>query len=172
MISVEESDWVGALQWLILVNGVGPASVPLGINGQCQRFLPANMRGDVYFSIGYTEPVPGTELASFQTRAVRDGEEYVINANKRYTGAIQLADYAWLAARTYPDAPKHKGLSVFIVPVQASGCGWTPLATMAAEFTSSTFYANVRVPTVNLVGGQNVGWTLITNRLNFERIAS
>ena len=143
----------------------------LGTDEQRERFLPAILRGEVHFSIGYTEPSAGTDLASLQTRAVRDGDEYVINGEKLYTSAIQYADYVWLAARTDPDAPKHKGLSVFIVPVDAPGFSWTPLRTMAGEFTSSTFYEDVRVPAANLVGEENGGWTLITNQLNFERVA-
>ena len=102
---------------------------------------------------------------------MRDGDEYVINGEKLYTSAIQYADYVWLAARTDPEAPKHKGLSVFIVPVDAPGFSWTPLRTMAGEFTSSTYYEDVRVPAANLVGEENGGWTLITNQLNFERVA-
>ena len=102
---------------------------------------------------------------------MRDGDEYVINGEKLYTSAIQYADYVWLAARTDPDAPKHKGLSVFIVPTDAPGFRWTPLPTVAGEFTSSTYYDDVRVPADNLVGAENQGWKLITNQLNHERVA-
>jgi alkylation response protein AidB-like acyl-CoA dehydrogenase len=125
----------------------------------------------VHFAIGYTEPTAGTDLASLRTRAVRDGDEYVINGEKLYTSAIQHADYVWLAARTDPDAPKHKGLSVFIVPVDTPGFHWAPLATIAGDITSSTFYEDVRVPVENLVGAENQGWKLITNQLNHERVA-
>ena len=125
----------------------------------------------MHFSIGYTEPSAGTDLASLQTRAVRDGDEYVINGQKIFTSAIQYADYVWLAARTDPDAPKHKGLSVFIVPVASPGFQWVPLATIAGEYTSATFYEDVRVPAENLVGAENEGWKLITNQLNHERVA-
>jgi alkylation response protein AidB-like acyl-CoA dehydrogenase len=95
----------------------------------------------------------------------------VINGEKLYTSAIQYADYVWLAARTDPDAPKHKGLSVFIVPVDTPGFHWTPLATIAGDITSSTFYQDVRVPAANLVGAENQGWKIITNQLNHERVA-
>ena len=171
MIFVEESHWAGVPLPLLTLNSVGPAIMQLGTDEQRERFLPAILRGDVHFSIGYTEPGAGTDLASLQTRAVRDGDEYIINGEKLYTSAIQYADYVWLAARTDPDAPKHKGLSVFIVPVGTPGFSWTPLATIAGEFTSSTFYDDVRVPAANLVGEVNAGWTLITNQLNFERVA-
>jgi len=171
MIFVEESHWAGVPLPLLTLNSVGPAIMQLGTDQQKERFLPAILRGEVHFSIGYTEPTAGTDLASLRTRAVRDGDEYVINGEKLYTSAIQYADYVWLAARTDPDAPKHKGLSVFIVPVDTPGFSWTPLATVAGEFTSSTFYDDVRVPAANLVGQENGGWTLITNQLNFERVA-
>jgi alkylation response protein AidB-like acyl-CoA dehydrogenase len=171
MIFVEESHWAGVPLPLLTLNSVGPAIMQLGTDEQKERFLPAILRGEVHFSIGYTEPTAGTDLASLRTRAVRDGDEYVINGEKLYTSAIQYADYVWLAARTDPDVPKHKGLSVFIVPVDTPGFSWTPLATVAGEFTSSTFYEDVRVPAANLVGQENGGWTLITNQLNFERVA-
>jgi alkylation response protein AidB-like acyl-CoA dehydrogenase len=143
----------------------------LGTPEQKKRILPGILRGEVHFSIGYTEPSAGTDLASLQTRAVRDGNEYLINGQKTFTSAIQYADYVWLAARTDPDAPKHKGLSVFIVPVDSPGFSWVPLPTIAGEITSSTFYEDVRVPAENLVGAENEGWKLITNQLNHERVA-
>ncbi len=146
MIFVEESHWAGVPLPLLTLNSVGPTLMALGTEEQKQRILPGILRGEVHFSIGYTEPTAGTDLASLQTRAVRDGDEYVITGEKLYTSAIQYADYVWLAARTDPDAPKHKGLSVFIVPTDAPGFHWTPLRTMAGEFTSSTFYDEVRVP--------------------------
>ncbi|MBF6554925.1 MAG: acyl-CoA dehydrogenase family protein [Acidimicrobiales bacterium] len=171
MIFVEESHWAGVPLPLLTLNSVGPTLMTLGTDEQKQRILPGILRGVVHFSIGYTEPTAGTDLASLQTRAVRDGDEYVISGEKLYTSAIQYADYVWLAARTDPDAPKHKGLSVFIVPTDTPGFHWTPLRTVAGEFTSSTFYDDVRVPAANLVGEENQGWKLITNQLNHERVA-
>jgi alkylation response protein AidB-like acyl-CoA dehydrogenase len=171
MIFVEESHWAGVPLPLLTLNSVGPTLMALGTPEQKQRILPGIVRGEVHFSIGYTEPSAGTDLASLQTRAVRDGDEYVINGQKLFTSAIQYADYVWLAARTDPDAPKHKGLSVFIVPVDSPGFSWVPLTTIAGEFTSATFYEDVRVPAENLVGAENEGWKLITNQLNHERVA-
>ena len=171
MIFVEESHWAGVPLPLLTLNSVAPTLMSLGTPEQKERILPGILRGEVHFSIGYTEPGAGTDLASLQTRAVRDGDEYVITGEKLYTSAIQYADYVWLAVRTDPDAPKHKGLSVFIVPTDAPGFHWTPLRTVAGEFTSSTFYDQVRVPAANLVGEENQGWKLITNQLNHERIA-
>ncbi len=171
MIFVEESHWAGVPLPLLTLNSVGPTLMALGTSEQKQRILPGIIRGEVHFSIGYTEPSAGTDLASLQTRAVRDGDEYVINGQKIFTSAIQYADYVWLAARTDPDAPKHKGLSVFIVPVDTPGFSWVPLATIAGDITSTTFYEDVRVPAENLVGAENQGWKLITNQLNHERVA-
>jgi 3-oxocholest-4-en-26-oyl-CoA dehydrogenase alpha subunit len=171
MIFVEESHWAGVPLPLLTLNSVGPTLMALGTEEQKQRLLPGILRGEVHFAIGYTEPTAGTDLAALQTRAVRDGDEYVINGEKLYTSAIQYADYVWLAVRTDPDAPRHKGLSVFIVPTDTPGFHWTPLRTTAGEFTSSTFYDDVRVPASNLVGEENQGWKLITNQLNHERVA-
>jgi len=171
MIFVEESHWAGVPLPLLTLNSVGPTLMSLGTDEQRSRFLPGILEGRIHFSIGYTEPNAGTDLASLQTRAVRDGDDYVINGEKLYTSAIQYADYVWLAARTDPDAPKHKGLSVFIVPTDAPGFHWTPLRTVAGEFTSSTFYDEVRIPVANRVGEENEGWKLITNQLNHERVA-
>jgi len=171
MIFVEESHWAGVPLPLLTLNSVGPTLMSLGTDEQRSRFLPGILEGRIHFSIGYTEPGAGTDLASLQTRAVRDGDDYVINGEKLYTSAIQYADYVWLAARTDPDAPKHKGLSVFIVPTDVPGFHWTPLRTVAGEFTSSTYYDEVRIPATNRVGEENEGWKLITNQLNHERVA-
>jgi 3-oxocholest-4-en-26-oyl-CoA dehydrogenase alpha subunit len=171
MIFVEESHWAGVPLPLLTLNSVGPTLMSLGTEEQKARILPGILRGTVHFSIGYTEPTAGTDLASLQTRAVRDGDEYVINGRKVFTSAIQYADYIWLATRTDPEVAKHKGLSVFIVPVDTPGFSWTPLRTMVGDITSSTFYEDVRVPVENLVGAANQGWKIITNQLNHERVA-
>ena len=171
MIFVEESHWAGVPLPLLTLNSVGPTLMAFGSTEQKERILPGILKGEMHFSIGYTEPSAGTDLASLKTQAVRDGDEYVINGQKIYTSAIQYADFVWLAARTDPDAPKHKGLSVFIVPVDTPGFHWTPLATIAGDITSSTFYDDVRVPVENLIGAENQGWKLITDQLNHERVA-
>jgi alkylation response protein AidB-like acyl-CoA dehydrogenase len=171
MIFVEESHWAGVPLPLLTLNSVGPTLMSLGTEEQRSRWLPGILRGQVHFSIGYTEPSAGTDLASLQTSAVRDGDEYVVRGEKLYTSAIQYADYVWLAVRTDPELPKHKGLSVLVVPTDAPGFHWTPLRTTAGEFTSSTYYEDVRVPAANLIGGENQGWKIITNQLNHERVA-
>jgi alkylation response protein AidB-like acyl-CoA dehydrogenase len=171
MLFVEESHWAGVPLPLLTLNSVGPTLMALGTTEQKRELLPRILKGQLHFAIGYTEPGAGTDLAALETRAVRDGDEYVINGQKLFTSAIEYADYVWLAVRTDPDAPKHKGLSILLVPTDAVGFHWVPLRTMAGEFTSATFYDDVRVPTTNLVGAENQGWKLITNQLNHERVA-
>ena len=171
MLFVEESHWAGVPLPLLTLNSVGPTIMALGTDEQKERFLPGILRGEIHFAIGYTEPNAGTDLAGLQTRAVQDGDEWVINGQKVFTSAIQHADYVWLAVRTDPDAPKHKGLSVIIVPTDTPGFSWNPLHTVGGEPTSYTFYDDVRVPVSNLVGEVNQGWRLITNQLNHERLA-
>jgi 3-oxocholest-4-en-26-oyl-CoA dehydrogenase alpha subunit len=171
MIFVEESHWAGVALPLLTLTSVGPAIMQRGTTEQKETILPDILRGELHFSIGYTEPTAGTDLASLRTRAERDGDEWVITGEKLYTSAIQYADYVWLAARTDPEARGHRGLSVFLVPTDAAGFSWTPLRTMAGEFTSATFYDGVRVPVHNLVGEENGGWVIMTNQLNLERVA-
>jgi len=170
-IFVEESHWADVPLPLLTLNSVGPTLMALGTDEQKHRILPKILQGEMHFAIGYTEPGAGTDLASLQTRAVRDGDEYVVNGQKLFTSAIEHADYVWLAVRTDPAAKKHKGLSVLLMPTDTPGFSWVPLRTMAGEYTSATFYEDVRVPAENLVGVENEGWKLITNQLNHERVA-
>jgi 3-oxocholest-4-en-26-oyl-CoA dehydrogenase alpha subunit len=155
----------------LTINTVGPTIMRFGTAEQKAHYLPKIAAGEIHFSIGYSEPEAGTDLAALRTRAVRDGEDYVINGQKMWTSLIQYADYVWLACRTDPEAPKHKGLSILIVPTDAPGFSWTPVRTVAGPTTSATYYSDVRVPASALVGDENKGWPLITNQLNHERVA-
>ena len=155
----------------LTINTVGPTIMRFGTQAQKARYLPRIAAGEIHFSIGYSEPEAGTDLASLRTTAVRDGQEYVINGQKMWTSLIQYADYVWLACRTDPAADRHKGLSIIIVPVTAAGFSWTPVPTVAGVVTSATYYSGVRVPLSSLVGEENQGWPLITNQLNHERVA-
>ena len=155
----------------LTINTVGPTIMRFGTPSQKAFFLPRIAAGEIHFSIGYSEPEAGTDLASLRTTAVRDGEEYVIDGQKMWTSLIQYADYVWLACRTDPAAERHKGLSIIIVPVTAAGFSWTPVRTVAGVTTSATYYSGVRVPASSLVGSENRGWPLITNQLNHERVA-
>src|SRR6201986_1675015 len=155
----------------LTINTVGPTIMRYGTPEQKAFYLPKIAAGEIHFSIGYSEPEAGTDLAALRTRAVRDGAGYLINGEKMWTSLIQYADYVWLACRTDPDAPRHKGLSIIIVPTDAAGFSYTPVPTMAGPTTSATYYSDVRVPAAALVGEENQGWPLITNQLNHERVA-
>jgi 3-oxocholest-4-en-26-oyl-CoA dehydrogenase alpha subunit len=171
LIFTDEAAIAGVPVPFLTINTVGPTIMRFGTPEQKERYLPKIAAGELHFSIGYSEPEAGTDLASLRTRAVRDGDEYVINGQKMWTSLIQYADYVWLACRTDPDAPRHKGLSIIIVPTDAAGFSWTPVRTMAGPGTSATYYSDVRVPAGNLVGEEHKGWPLITNQLNHERVA-
>jgi alkylation response protein AidB-like acyl-CoA dehydrogenase len=158
----------------LTINSVAPTIMAFGTEEQKKFFLPKIASGDLHFAIGYSEPGAGTDLAALRTTAVRDGSgdgAYVINGQKMWTSLIAYADYVWLAARTNPEAKKHRGISMLIVPTTAEGFSWTPVHTMAGVDTSATYYQDVRVPVSNLVGEENGGWKLVTNQLNHERVA-
>jgi alkylation response protein AidB-like acyl-CoA dehydrogenase len=171
LIFTDEAAAAGVPVPFLTLHTVGPTIMRFGTAGQKARYLPRIAAGEIHFSIGYSEPEAGTDLASLRTRAVRDGAEYVINGQKMWTSLIQYADYVWLACRTDPGAPRHKGLSILIVPTDAAGFSWTPVRTVAGSVTSATYYSDVRVPVTALVGEENGGWPLITNQLNHERVA-
>jgi len=171
LIFTDEAAIAGVPVPFLTINTVGPTIMRFGTPEQKARYLPRIAAGEIHFSIGYSEPEAGTDLAALRTRAVRDGEGYVINGQKMWTSLIQYADYVWLACRTDPDAPRHKGLSILIIPTDAPGFSWTPVRTVAGTTTSATYYSDVRVPVSALVGGENQGWPLITNQLNHERVA-
>ena len=169
-IFFDESMRAGAPVPMLTINTVGPTIMQFGTPEQKEFFLPKILAGDIHFCIGYTEPESGTDLASLQTRAVRDGDEYVINGQKIYTSLAGDADYIWLATRTDPEVSKHKGISMFIVPMDTPGIKVVPMHLLGDHNINYTFYEDVRVPAANLVGGENNGWSLITNQLNHERV--
>jgi alkylation response protein AidB-like acyl-CoA dehydrogenase len=171
LIFTDEAAVAGAPVPFLTINTVGPTIMRYGTEEQKAFFLPRIASGDLHFAIGYSEPGAGTDLASLRTRALLDGDEWVINGQKMWTSLIQYADYVWLACRTDPEAPKHKGLSMLIVPTSADGFSWTPVRTVAGVTTSATYYNDVRVPAAAVVGEVNKGWALITNQLNHERVA-
>ena len=155
----------------LTLNTVGPTIMRYGTDEQREFFLPKILAGDLHFSIGYSEPDSGTDLASLKTKAVREGDEWIVNGQKMWTSLIQYADWIWLACRTDPDLPRHKGLSMIMIPAQAPGVSYTPVHTVAGVSTSATYYQDVRVPVTNLVGELNGGWSLMTNQLNHERVS-
>lgn len=186
---------------MVTLNTVGPTLMKYGTREQKDYFLPRILAGEVVFAIGYSEPEAGTDLASLRTRAVRavrhegtdpgapaapadsgaptrpaeaargDDADWIIDGQKIFTSNAQNADWIWLACRTDPEAPKHKGISIILVPTDAPGFAWTPIDTVGGLTTTATYYDSIRVPAGNLVGPEHGGWGLITNQLNHERVA-
>ena len=171
LIFTDEAAIAGAPVPFLTINSVAPTIMAYGTEEQKKFYLPKIAAGEIHFSIGYSEPGAGTDLANLRTSAVRDGEDYVVNGQKMWTSLIQYADYVWLAVRTNNEAKKHRGISVLIVPTDVEGFSWTPVHTMAGPDTSATYYSDVRVPVANRVGEENGGWKLVTNQLNHERVA-
>jgi alkylation response protein AidB-like acyl-CoA dehydrogenase len=171
LIFSDEAAVAGIPVPFLTINSVAPTIMAFGSEEQKQFFLPKIAAGDLHFAIGYSEPGAGTDLAALRTAAVRDGDDYVINGQKMWTSLIAYADYVWLAVRTNPEAKKHRGISMLIVPTTAEGFSWTPVHTMSGVDTSATYYQDVRVPVSSRVGEENGGWKLVTNQLNHERVA-
>ncbi|MEU6755399.1 acyl-CoA dehydrogenase family protein [Streptomyces sp. NPDC046685] len=183
----DEAYRAGAPVSMVTLNTVGPTLMKYGTQQQKDYFLPRILKGEIVFAIGYSEPEAGTDLASLRTRAVReddsdgigdgngdgngDGASWVIDGQKIFTSNAQNADWIWLACRTDTEAPKHKGISIILVPTDDPGFSWTPIDTVGGLTTTATYYDSVRVPVGNLVGPEHGGWSLITNQLNHERVA-
>ncbi|HYN34371.1 MAG TPA: acyl-CoA dehydrogenase family protein [Ilumatobacteraceae bacterium] len=169
-IFFDESMRAGAPVPMLTINSVGPTVMAYGTDEQKEFFLPKILAGDIHFCIGYSEPGAGTDLASLRTSAVRDGDEYVINGQKMWTSLSSDADYMWLAVRTDQEAKKHKGISILALPMDTPGITLQPLRLMGEHDINAVFLDDVRVPVANCIGGENQGWTLITNQLNHERV--
>ena len=167
---VEEMEYWGMPYGNLTFTSVAPTLAAFGSEAQQREYLPGIYRGELVFALGYSEPNAGTDLASLRTRAVRVGDEWVVNGQKIWTSLADVATHVWLAVRTDPDAPKHAGISLLIVPTDAPGLAIRPLPTMYGGHTNETFYDDVRVPVGNLVGEVNRGWPIIMHALNHERV--
>jgi alkylation response protein AidB-like acyl-CoA dehydrogenase len=149
---------------------VGPALMIYGTDEQKKRFLPPIASHDEIWCTLYSEPAAGSDLASLKMRAVRDGDEWVLNGQKTWTTGAHRSDWGWIAARTDPDAPKHKGISMFMVPMDAPGITILPLINMAGMHGfNDVFFEDVRIPADYLVGQENNGWYQLAVSLDFER---
>jgi alkylation response protein AidB-like acyl-CoA dehydrogenase len=146
-----------------------PAIMMAGTEEQKTYFLPRLVKGEVIFALGYTEPSGGTDLASLRTRAVEDGDGFVINGQKVFTSAAHYATHLYLLARTDPDRPKHQGLSLFLVPMDTPGITVNPLWTLTGGRTNEVFLEDVRVPRTTLLGEKNRGWYVAATALNLGR---
>ncbi len=152
------------------LNMLGPVLMLYGTDEQRRRHLPGIANCEVQWAQGYSEPNSGSDLASLQTRAIRDGDDYVINGSKIWTGHGYNADWIFLLARTDPDAPKHKGISFFLLDMKTPGVTVQPLQSMTGHIHfSQEFFEDVRVPKENLVGEENRGWYIGAALLDFER---
>ncbi|MFM9694960.1 acyl-CoA dehydrogenase family protein [Streptomyces europaeiscabiei] len=169
-IFFDEAAQAGVPLPLMALNTVGPTIMQFGTEEQKSYFLPRVLSGELDFAIGYSEPDAGTDLASLKTRAVREGDEYVVTGQKIWTTNGDTADWVWLAVRTDPDAPPHKGITMLLVPTTEPGYSCTLINTLASHDTTASYYENIRVPVSRRVGEENKGWRLITNQLNHERV--
>jgi alkylation response protein AidB-like acyl-CoA dehydrogenase len=149
---------------------LGPTILVYGSDEQKKEYIPGILGGEVMWCQGFSEPGSGSDLASLQTRAVRDGDDYVINGQKIWTTLAHMSKYMLMLARTDPDVPKHKGISYFIVPMDSPGITVRPLTNMAGthEF-NEVFFDNVRIPAKNLLGEENRGWYMAVTTLDIER---
>ncbi len=154
----------GAISW------VGPVLMIAGTDEQKAEHLPPIAKGERLWCTLYSEPGSGSDLASLQTAAVRDGDDYVINGQKIWTSSAHVADWGWLAARTNPDAPKHRGISIFMLDMKSPGVSVRPIENMAGgrDF-NEVYFDDVRIPSGNLVGQEDRGWYTLAVALDFER---
>ena len=166
----DEAMRAGAPVPMLTINTVGPTIMRFGSDEQKEFFLPKIMKGEIHFCIGYSEPGAGTDLAALKTKAERDGDEYIINGQKTWTSLATDADFVWLAVRTDPNVKKHKGISLFVIPMDTPGIKVNPIHVMGESDINDVFYEDVRVPATMRVGDENAGWGLITNQLNHERV--
>lgn len=150
---------------------IGPAIMSYGAEAQKTKFLPGIWSGEIRCALGYSEPNAGSDLASLRTRAERVGDEWEINGQKLWTSSAQHSTHIWLAARTNPAAPKHAGISMFIVPLTAPGVTINPVHTFAGWRTNEVFFDQVRVSADSLIGEENGGWRIAANALDHERVS-
>lgn len=171
----EELNYFGALPSEALVVGAGvagPTIMLVGSEEQKKEYLPRIARGEIEFALGYTEPEAGSDLASLQIRADEKEDHYLLNGQKVYNTRCHFAQYHWLAVRTDPNVPKHRGISLFIVDLNSPGITVSPLWTVEGMRTNEVFYDNVVVPKQNLVGEKNKGFLYTVTALEFERVLS
>lgn len=169
LIFFEEANIAGAPLPFVTISTVGPALMEFGTDKQKAQFLQGIAAGEILFSIGYSEPGAGSDLAALKTTARLEGDHFLVNGNKLWTSGAEAADYIWLAARTDPALPRHKGISILILDTREAGFSHTVIPTCSNP-TAATYYDNVRVPADMLVGKLNGGWQLVTSQLNHERL--
>ena len=155
---------IGGTQW------VGPTLILHGTEEQKRTYLPPIANAEAWWCTGYSEPGSGSDLAALQARAEKDGDSYVLNGQKTWTSGAHASGWCWLAARTDFEAPKHKGISVFLVNMKTPGVETRTIVNMAGQHSfNEIYFDNARVPAENLVGGENQGWYIVATALDFER---
>jgi alkylation response protein AidB-like acyl-CoA dehydrogenase len=169
-IFVEEMEAAGAPAMRLTITSVAPTILRAGSEEQKAKWLPPILRGELEFAVAYSEAEAGTDLASLRTRAVLDGDEWVINGQKMWNTGAHTATHDWVAVRTEPDAPKHRGISMIIVPMDSPGVTVQPLWTWSNIRTNAVFFDNVRVPRDHLIGERGMGFYYAMMALDFERI--
>ena len=149
---------------------IGPVIIIHGTDEQKAEYLPKITSGEITWCQGYSEPGSGSDLASLQTRAVRDGDDYVLNGQKIWTSGAHNANWIFVLARTDPDAPKHRGISMLLVDMKSPGLSVRPIINMAnSKGLCEVFFEDVRVPVKNRLGEENRGWYVSATLLDFER---
>ena len=164
-----EFEYWGAPGPDLTVTSIAPVIMRHGTEQNKHEFLPLIARGEMTCALGYSEPDAGTDLASLRTKAVRDGDEWVINGSKIWNSGAQRSTHEWLCVRTDPQAQRHRGISVIVVPVDSPGVRIRPLIAWSGYRTNEVFFDDVRVPVSNLIGEENRGWSYITGALDLER---
>ena len=171
-IFIEEVTRAGLPFPYLTTESIGPAIAEFGSERLKQEILPGILAGEIVVGIGYSEPHAGTDMAALKTKAVREGDTFVISGQKVYTSLAHFADYIFIAVRTGdPETmPRHKGISILMMPTSAEGFSHTPIHTVADGETNTTYYDNVRVPVDHLIGPENGGWGVVVSQLNRERL--
>jgi alkylation response protein AidB-like acyl-CoA dehydrogenase len=171
VLLMDEFAYVGAPSIDMTSASVAPTIIRSGTPEQIERWLPPIQLGEVEFAIGYSEPDSGSDLASLRTSAVLDGNEWVINGEKIWNTGAEYCTHEWLACRTNPEAPAHRGISVLIVPIASPGITVRGITTWRGMRTNQVWFDDVRVPRENLIGEKDRGWSYVTQALDFERVA-
>jgi 3-oxocholest-4-en-26-oyl-CoA dehydrogenase alpha subunit len=149
---------------------VGPTLLRAGTPDQIAAYIPGILSGDIRFSVGYTEPEAGSDLAALRTRARRSGSTYVVDGQKTFNSGTRHATHLWFAARTDPDAERHRGISIFVMPIDTPGVTVSPIRTQTELLLHDIFFDNVELPPEALIGDENHGWQIIMSAMDRERL--
>ncbi len=168
---IEEMTLAGCPYMSLTYTSVGPTILRIGSEEQKREWLPRITRGELDFALGYSEPEAGTDLASLKTRAEPDGDDLILNGQKMWNTGAHTATHEWMAVRTDPQAKKHRGISIVIVPMDAPGISVQPIYVWPGLRTNAVFFDNVRIPKKNLIGEPGMGFYYAAMALNFERIS-